>query len=102
MAVRHGLCLCLLFATTALAQSRPPAPSLEKATVHAFRVPSSESINVDGRLDEVVWQTAEPAADFKQSDPRNGADATERTEVRIVYDNDHLYIGAQFFDSDPN
>jgi hypothetical protein len=56
-------------------------------------------IVVDGRLDEAVWQSAAPAADFVQRDPSEGQPATQRTEVRVAYDADALYIGARMYDS---
>src|SRR5687767_2218146 len=78
------------------------APPVERPTLTAVLINADESINVDGRLDESAWQRAIPASDFRQADPRNGEPATERSEVRIIFDKDHLYIGAEFFDSDPN
>jgi len=57
--------------------------------------------DVDGWLSDAVWQTAEPVTDFFQSRPNDGEPATERTEVRVLYDIDALYIGARMFDSDP-
>jgi hypothetical protein len=56
---------------------------------------------VDGRLDDAAWSTAAPATDFRQRSPRDGDPATERTEVRILYDNDAVYVGARMFDSEP-
>ncbi len=56
---------------------------------------------VDGRLDDQVWQTAKPITAFRQKDPAEGEPATEPTEVRIVYDDSHLYIGATISDSEP-
>ena len=44
---------------------------------------------------------AEPATDFLQQDPDSGAAATERTEVRAVYDRNRLYLGVICFDSEP-
>ena len=61
----------------------------------------ASSPTIDGRLDEAVWQDAEPLGEFVQRDPAEGASATERTEVRIVTDRDALYVGAWLFDSDP-
>ncbi len=54
---------------------------------------------VDGRLDDVVWQSAEVLTDFIQSQPNPGALATERTEVRILYTDEAIYIGAMNYDS---
>jgi hypothetical protein len=73
-----------------------------RRTVTAVRVADGESIALDGRLDEPSWSTAVPAAEFMQIDPTNGDPATERTEVRIVFDHERLYIGVTCFDSEPN
>jgi len=58
-------------------------------------------IAVDGRLDEATWGKAEPATNFLQKDPDEGKPATEATEVRFLYDDDALYVGARMFDSEP-
>ncbi len=57
-------------------------------------------IVIDGRFDEPEWSLAQPAADFIQNDPAMGEPATERTEVRILYDDQNLYIGVYCFDSE--
>lgn len=57
---------------------------------------------IDGRLDDAVWGQAELITDFVQSQPDPGRLATERTEVRILYDDEALYVGAMNFDSDPS
>ncbi len=61
-----------------------------------------ESIHLDGRLEEPVWQRSLPATDFVQQDPVNGGAPTERTEVRIVFDEEHFYMGVICFDSEPD
>ena len=66
-------------------------------SVTAARI--SERIALDGRLDETVWLTAEPATAFVQTEPDEGSPATERTIVHIVYDDDAIYVGARLFDS---
>lgn len=78
-----------------------PETNADSPVLKAVRLGAEEEITIDGLLDEAAWQRAEPAADFKQSDPRNGERATERTEIRIVFNRDNLYIGAHFFDSNP-
>lgn len=62
----------------------------------------SDRIAIDGQLDEPAWQTAEPLTSFLQSGrSRNpGSPATERTEVRFLYDRDNLYVGVTCFDSE--
>ncbi len=54
-------------------------------------------VDLDGRLDEVVWDRAGPITEFVQVEPRAGAEPSERTEVRIAYDEDALYIGAKLY-----
>ena len=68
--------------------------------VAAVRI--SGGITLDGRLDESAWKTAQPATDFLQRVPRTGEPATERTEVRFLYDDDTLYVGVTAFDSEPS
>jgi hypothetical protein len=60
----------------------------------AVRVPDG-SIRVDGRLDDEAWSRAEVIADFVQKEPVEGAAPGEATEVRIVYDNGAIYVGAR-------
>jgi len=56
---------------------------------------------LDGRLDEAAWAQAEPITDFRQNLPQDGEPATERTEARIVYDADAIYVGVRMFDREP-
>ena len=53
---------------------------------------------IDGVLDDAVWQTATVATDFIQNFPKAGEPATRKTEVRILYDNSAIYIGAMLYD----
>ncbi|MES2578699.1 MAG: DUF5916 domain-containing protein [Bacteroidota bacterium] len=63
----------------------------------------SEKIEIDGKLDENTWQTAAIANDFIMFDPDNGKAIPEnkRTEVKVLYDNDAIYIGAIMYDENP-
>ncbi len=65
-------------------------------------VPIEVPITLDGRLDERVWMEAEPASGFTQGgrSPNPGYPASQRTEVRFLYDNDNLYIGAICYEPD--
>ena len=74
----------------------------DRRSMEAIRMGPSESITLDGRLDEEVWLRAVPATNFLQRDPDNGQPATEQTEVRFVYDADKLYMGVTLFDSEPD
>jgi hypothetical protein len=56
---------------------------------------------IDGVLDEPIWREAAMIDRFTQQEPSDGAPASERTEVRLLYDAEHLYIGVRAYDSDP-
>jgi hypothetical protein len=53
------------------------------------------AITVDGRLDEAAWQRVTPAAGFRQFQPDEGSPASLPTEVRVLFDDRALYIGAR-------
>jgi hypothetical protein len=57
---------------------------------------------VDGRLDEDVWSLAPALSNFIQRIPRDGAPASEPTEVRILFDDEALYVGVWLWDSNPS
>ena len=59
-------------------------------------------LSLDGRLDEPAWALARPITGLIQSDPSEGAAASESTEVRVLYGADALYVGARLFDSAPD
>lgn len=69
-------------------------------TVQATRVATPPVI--DGRLNDESWGMTTPASGFMQQDPDEGRPATEETEIRMMYDDDSLYIGARMFDSQPD
>ncbi len=73
-----------------------------RPVIHAYRLADGETITVDGRLNEPVWKSVEPATDFVQQDPQNGRVATEKTEVRIAYNSEKLYMGVICYDSEPD
>ena len=58
-------------------------------------VRASTTISLDGRLDEDAWQQAPPAVGFLQRDPNQGDPASEPTELRILFDDHALYVGAR-------
>ena len=62
----------------------------------------AEEIRVDGVLDEPAWSRATPLGPLLQRDPREGAPASEETEVRVVFDKDNLYIGVVCRDRTPS
>ena len=56
---------------------------------------------IDGIIDDEVWKTAMTEYDFIQFRPYNLADPSERTEVRVIYDNDYMYVAINNFDAEP-
>lgn len=77
----------------ACAQDTTP-PTL---TIHRAQSP----IEIDGSLSDPAWLDAPALTGFLQVDPDAGAPATERTEVRILFDDEHLYLGIRCYDSKP-
>jgi len=57
---------------------------------------------LDGALDDDAWKDASVIDDFVQQLPLDKVPPTERTQVRLTYDDDNLYIGVRFFDSQPD
>ncbi len=56
-------------------------------------------ITLDGKLDDAAWKAATPITKFIQQQPHEGLPATQATEIRILYDDQALYIGARVNDS---
>ncbi|MED5562953.1 MAG: carbohydrate binding family 9 domain-containing protein, partial [Gemmatimonadota bacterium] len=67
----------------------------------ARAVRTQAAIDVDGRLDEAVWTQAPVITDLLQEDPDEGAPGSERTEFRIAFDDNAIYIGAILYDRFP-
>src|SRR5258705_1493038 len=72
----------------------PTTPPVARA------VPLQGEIKLDGKLDEPIWQSAPPATGFRQNQPKEGEPATQRTEVRFVFDGAAIYVGARMFDTE--
>jgi hypothetical protein len=63
---------------------------------------TDEPIVLDGVLAEGAWRLAPVISDFTQSKPDRGLPVTQRTEVRILYDDTYLYVGAEMWDTEPD
>jgi hypothetical protein len=77
------------------------AQEVAKVRLKATRLEGGE-MRIDGFLDEPVWQAGDAAGGFVQQQPVTGAAARAVSFVRIVYDDQHLYIGAMLHDPDPD
>jgi len=74
--------ICILTICTATAQRH----------LNATRI--TDDIKIDGILDEGIWSTAEIASDFTNFQPTPGIKPTHKTEVRLLYDDKAVYVGA--------
>src|SRR5690348_2010268 len=106
----HSISTWKLLVVLALA----PLCVLRGQTLHGDGVPGSRSANyghsvpvpsavaapvrghivLDGKLDEAAWALARPITEFTQLDPDEGKPASEKSEVRFLFDADALYVGA--------
>ena len=68
-------------------------------TLQAMRL--TEALDLDGRIEEPAWQHAPIATEFWQREPHDGQPATERTEVRVLYDDAALYVAFVCYDREP-
>ena len=82
-------------------QAPAPATTSDSARPSLRAVRITEPPIIDGRLSDEVWQQASVADHFTQRDPNEGQAATERTEIRVLYDEDAMYVGARLYDTDP-
>jgi uncharacterized protein DUF5916/cellulose/xylan binding protein with CBM9 domain len=82
---------------TLFAQTSEEPPDRAARVTQAARVGSE--IRIDGRLDESEWSRAAVTDSFIQVEPDEGTPATQRTEVRVLYDEAFLYIGATLHDA---
>ncbi len=74
----------------------------DRPSAAAVRIEASEAPTIDADLSDPIWAKATLITDFRQKEPVPGAPASERTEVRILYDENNLYFGIYAFDSDPS
>ena len=59
------------------------------------------AIDIDGRAEELAWQTTPLASDFVQFEPVEGAPATQRTEARVLYGARALFVYLHAYEPDP-
>ena len=98
MSRRGGVTRGMVGMLLAAAAYGPAAAQTPKRTAGALAV-AVGAVEVDGRLDEGVWASAPPADDFTQLSPVPFAAPSQRTEVRFLYDDYALYVGARMHDT---
>ena len=99
-----ALCVICALGLPLTSTASPQVIDLEavRASKRVAAVRTADPIVVDGVLDEAAWALAEPTGDFFQQFPDEFSPATERNEVRFLYDDDMLYIGAMLYDREPD
>ncbi|MEX2466655.1 MAG: DUF5916 domain-containing protein [Gemmatimonadota bacterium] len=88
----------LLVPTTATLAQDATDGALQPVSLMARPLPADSAIRLDGRIDEDIWSSAVPITDFTQQEPVEGGVPSHPTEIRVMFDNDNLYIGAIIYD----
>ena len=73
---------------------------LNKKQLKAFR--STLPFKIDGELSELDWQNAPIANDLVVNQPAPGTKPSQRSEIKVIYDNTAIYIGATLYDTHPD
>ncbi len=92
------ICITTLATLLVLTTELLPAESPPKI-IRATRTATPPAL--DGFVEGPVWQAASPVLDFTQAEPVEGGRPSELTSVRILYDDDALYVGVICYDTDP-
>ncbi|MBG6110295.1 hypothetical protein IWX84_001163 [Flavobacterium sp. CG_9.10] len=73
----------------------------QKKVLHAKSI--NENITIDGKINEEIWKNSAVATDFVMYEPDNGKpiSADKKTEVKVLYDNNAIYIAAILYDNEP-
>jgi hypothetical protein len=88
---------------TALAQQQDASPpSFTRPSVRAVRIDASEAPVIDANLSDAAWAKGAVVDEFRQRSPNPYEAATERTVVRILYDENNLYFSFYAYDSAPD
>jgi len=99
--MRVWLSMCLIswgLAASAAGQDSGPPPAQRTASAAKVAIAqrvAARAIRVDGRLDEPDWLRASAISDLVQKEPVEGDPPTDLTEVRFLYDEEALYVGAR-------
>lgn len=97
--MRYGVLAALVLFVPALVTASDERRVLTMA-IEAMAVPAHGPILVDGKLNEEVWQQAPVINEFVQREPAEGLAPTMRTQARVAYDADAIYVAVRAFDTD--
>mgnify|MGYP003634450122 CR=1 FL=1 len=93
-------CQSLFIISNAKSQTIPL--NVEKPVINAFSLGSEKQIILDGNISEQAWLEIPFSTKFVQTQPNDGSLSTEKTQVRIAYDSQYLYVAIEAFDSAPD
>ncbi len=102
-----ALAVVLAGLSSASAQQSPPAAPSSEANPFGRKYPAriyhtvrleGPPPTIDGRLDDEAWKQGEWAGDYTQQIPTEGAEPSQPTELKILYDDRHLYFAIRAFD----
>jgi hypothetical protein len=99
MSVRSDLIpFLVVLATASLFGQTVPSSSGPRVAVAAR---TDRPPRLDGTLNDPSWSSAPVIADYRQREPLETQPATEKTEVRILFDSKHIYFGIYCHDDRP-
>ncbi|MDQ2669429.1 MAG: carbohydrate binding family 9 domain-containing protein [Gemmatimonadota bacterium] len=99
---------CTLLLLAAQPQGQLSLRTSDPDSLDTRRAPSgltavrTSGVTLDGSLADAAWSAATPITQFVQKDPIEGATPSQRTEVRVLYDDAAMYVGARLFDTAPD
>jgi len=92
--------ICCISQMAAAGQETSP-PSFTRPSVRAVRIDTTEAPVIDGDLSDEAWAKAAVIDNLRQRSPNPYEPATERTVVRILYDENNLYFSFYNYDRAP-
>jgi hypothetical protein len=105
---RFGACILVvvsalgLCGTVARAQTLPAHDfATYRPSAKATRIDASQAPVIDGDISDPIWSKAQPIDEFYQLEPAEGAPGSERTVVRVLYDENNLYFAVMAHEDEP-
>jgi len=97
---RWAVTLILVLTVSLICMPLYSGSSVQRKQYKAKKInPHPPAIN--GKLDEVVWEKAYVGGDFMQISPHEGQAPSQKTDFKIMYDNENLYIAVRAYDDKP-
>ena len=96
----------MLFPLVAVAAAalivQQPSTDRRTSTLTATATRAQRAPSIDGRSDDLVWESAPKFSQFRQFEPRVDADPSFKTEFQVAYDEKNLYVFVRMFDPHPD